>query len=319
MHHSIGSSRRHHCDISLFHTENRRLGFKSPFAANMHAANENIVGQIIERMPSKRCQPLQVKTRDKRAHFTHRYKYDHPIGHDEQYTTIRQTINMYPVQICIVLALCAICAQLSAVHSRPLRHQQPERQRRSKHNALAHSFRAFKRRLLADGLLNSIDQQTPPLYADRKQPHRKRKGTINELDMLQLMPVVIDALQLGRIDKSEQRMLRAVFGGLWDLMRDEAVARSTGRSSGGAEQQRGARDAVLGDILRALRYSETNGRVQYLSTIAERGASESISKAKRIKASRKRQGLGGDGDNMPQRILKLAAVLIHAHKSAATE
>lgn len=184
-----------------------------------------------------------------------------------------------------------------------------------KYGDLLHGIGAYKRKLQEQGLINSIDDQiydAEPAPADQYQH-------FNELEMLQLIPVIIGELQARRIDDADQQMLHSVFGSLWQLMVDEAerrqrrrAARSMdGSSSREDERQQPPIDPVLKSILRAQRDHEVMQEQAYIRNSLVRGSSGSIDEhgmsAKLAKLWNEQNG----NVEPSQRILKLAAVLIH--------
>lgn len=174
-----------------------------------------------------------------------------------------------------------------------------------------HDFGAFKRKLQHSGLINSIDDDDSgssdgiDATADGR-PHRQSSSPharLNEMDMLQLIPVLIDELQAGHIDAGEQRMLHSLFGTLWELMQDEVDAR----------RQASAGDPVLGDLLRALQRLEANGG--RLPAVGGRNGSGAVVKKDGRFVNLWNRGDGGGADEEPaQRMLKLVAILIHANR-----
>lgn len=184
-----------------------------------------------------------------------------------------------------------------------------------------HGIGAYRRKLQEQGLINSIDDQ---IYDSAELPDYAR---FNELEMLQLIPVIIGELQQRRIDDSEQTVLRTVFGSLWELMVEEAdrrqrkrAARSMAVDSGSREDLNEAQpqrhqstiDPVLKSILRAQRDHELMQEPPYirhtgLAATAVSGADEHGMAAKLAKLWNEQNG----NVEPSQRILKLAAVLIH--------
>lgn len=181
--------------------------------------------------------------------------------------------------------------------------------RRSQRNAaLLHDFGAFKRELQHSGLINSIDADSvgdDDNDADNDANSRPHRHHLNELDTLQLIPVLLDQLQAGKIEASDRRMLNSLYGPLWQLMLDEVAAR----------RQAVPGDPVLADLLRALQQLEANGgRWPAVGGRNRGGSAAAVRKDKRFVNLWNRTD-GGD-EEPAQRLLKLVAILIHANRGS---
>lgn len=163
----------------------------------------------------------------------------------------------------------------------------------------------FQRKLQQRGLINSVDDNDCDYGARAHHPNGRRpqqlprpQQCIRELEMLQLIPLLIDELQADRIEAGERRMLRTLYGTLFELMEDEVVARS--RHTDG--------DPVLADLLRALRRLEADGG-RLVQRNGEKKDERFVNLWNRSDAAH-----GGVDEEPAQRILKLVAILIHANR-----
>lgn len=213
-----------------------------------------------------------------------------------------------------------------------------------KFSGLLHGIGAYKRKLQEQGLINSIDDQlydssniVSSAVSDEDASVDYSAG-FNELEMLQLIPVIIGELQFRRISSSDQAMLHSIFGSLWPLMVEEADRRRERRRAARSmtvadsttsnptlqlhhqhihqqQQHWPPIDPVLKSILRAQRdhdYAELSREQAYVRSqnsivSGAAGADEHSMAAKLAKLWTEQNG----NVEPSQRILKLAAILIH--------
>lgn len=210
---------------------------------------------------------------------------------------------------CTLLALLmALCALVTASSAAPMGKSAVQHPARNKYAGLMYSMGAFKRKLQEQGLINSIDDEPYDSLETADYAH------FNEFEMLQLIPVIISELQQRHIEEDDQRMLRAIFGSLWDLIVEEAQRRQRKRAarSHGAHRHHQHTttttiDPVLKSILRAQRdHDQLN--VNSNALLASGAVDEHGMAAKLAKLWNEQNNYNVEPS---QRILKLAAVLIH--------
>lgn len=200
-----------------------------------------------------------------------------------------------------------------------------------KFDKLLHSIGAYKRKLQEQGLINSIDEQ---MYGSASDDDERDSNDVDslsampsfsEMEMLELMPVIIGELRSHRIEPSERSMLHRVYGNLWPLMEAEAERRNRRRTATASDKRRPAADPVLKELLRAQRdrdWVQPEHVFRRAAASAAGNANAHSSAAldgvavdeQTMAAKLARLWTDQNGNVEPsQRILKLAAIMIHEH------
>lgn len=56
-----------------------------------------------------------------------------------------------------------------------------------------------------------------------QKPIQPKSNEFNELEILQLVPVIIEQLKLGHVTETEEDTLAIIFGSLWEIIKEEAL------------------------------------------------------------------------------------------------